>query len=29
MAAYRQTTVTWDEMMKSGERLDLRLPELA
>jgi len=26
MAAYRGSTVTWDEMMRSGERLDLRLP---
>jgi predicted dehydrogenase len=28
MAAYRNTVVTWDEMMRSGERLDLRLPKL-
>jgi predicted dehydrogenase len=28
MAAYRNTVVSWDEMMRSGERLDLRLPKL-
>jgi len=29
MAAYRQTVVTWDEMMRSGEKLDLKLQGIA
>lgn len=28
MAAYRNSVVTWDEMMRSNERLDLRLPQV-
>ena len=29
MAAYQNRTVTWDEMMRSDEKLDLRLPRVA
>jgi hypothetical protein len=28
MAAYRNTVVTWDEMMRSNERLNLNLPKM-
>lgn len=28
-AAYRESMVTWDEMMRSGEKLELKLPRLA